>query len=449
MGMTGHNSSADKPYQSPTVGPGAQKPRFKAALRALNYRNFKLFMGGQVISLVGTWMQTVAQSWLVYRLTGSSFLLGSVAFVSQIPVFLLAPIGGAVADRFDRHKVVITTQIVFMVLAFTLSLITILDAVQIWHIFLLSSLIGVVTAFDMPARQSFIAQLVDKKDLMSAIALNSSMFNSARIIGPAIAGILVAIVGEGWCFFANGTSFVAVIVGLLMMKVSVPINAQTPGSTLNRTLEGFRFVRRTAALRNLLLLLGLASVMGMPYTVLMPIFARQVLGSGARGLGILLGATGVGALLASISFAARTNVKGLGRLLGTALAGFGLSLILFAFSRSFWLSVLLLLPAGFCQMMHLACTNTLLQTMAPDRLRGRLMAIYSMMLIGMAPFGAFFSGLAAQKLGAPVTVSLGGAGCLLGALGFLSRLHVFRPQVQQLMSARIGSEFAGFNDGAG
>jgi MFS family permease len=446
MGMTVYNGSTDKACQSPPVDPSEKNSRFKSALRALNHPNFKLFMSGQVISLVGTWMQTVAQSWLVYRLTGSSFLLGSVGFVSQIPVFLLAPIGGAVADRFDRHKIVITTQTVFMLLAFTLSLVTLLDAVQIWHIFLLSSLIGVVTAFDMPARQSFIAQMVDKEDLMSAIALNSSIFNSARIIGPAIAGILVAIIGEGWCFFANGTSFIAVIVGLLMMKVGAPKNKEGPGSTLTKTLEGFRFVRGTAALRDLLLLLGLASIMGMPYTVLMPVLAHQVLGSGAQGMGILMGATGVGALLGSLSLAARTNVKGLGRLLGIALAGFALSLILFAFSRSLWLSVLMLMPAGFCQMTHLACTNTLLQIIAPDSLRGRVMAIYSMMLIGMAPFGAFFAGVVAQKLGAPVTVLLGATGCLLGALAFLSRLHIFHPQVQRLISARTSGEFAGFND---
>lgn len=446
MGMTVYKSSTDKPCQSPPIDPGEKNFRFKSALRALNYRNFKLFMGGQVISLVGTWMQTVAQSWLVYRLTGSSFLLGSVGFVSQIPVFLLAPIGGAVADRFDRHKIVITTQTVFMLLAFTLSLATLLDVVQIWHIFLISSLIGVVTAFDMPARQSFIAQMVRKEDLMSAIALNSSVFNSARIIGPAIAGILVAVIGEGWCFFANGTSFIAVIVGLLMMRVSAPINKEGPGSALNKTLEGFRFVRGTAALRNLLLLLGLGSIMGMPYTVLMPVFAREVLGSGAQGMGILMGATGVGALLGSLSIAARTNVKGLGRLLGIALAGFGLSLMLFASSRSLWLSVLMLMPAGFFQMTHFACTNTLLQTIAPDRLRGRVMAIYSMMLIGMAPFGAFFAGLVAQKLGAPITVWLGAAGCLLGALAFLSRLHIFHPQVQRLIAARTSGEFAGCDD---
>jgi MFS family permease len=403
-------------------------------------------MSGQVISLVGTWMQTVAQSWLVYRLTGSSFLLGSVGFVSQIPVFLLAPIGGAVADRIDRHKIVITTQIMFMLLAFTLSLATLLDAIQVWHIFLLSSLMGVVTAFDMPARQSFIAQMAGKEDLMSAIALNSSVFNSARIIGPAIAGILVAFIGEGWCFFANGTSYIAVIAGLLMMKVSPQIKAEGQGSTLTQTLEGFRFVRGTAALRNLLLLLGLASIMGMPYTVLMPVFAHQILGSGAQGLGLLMGATGAGALLGSLRFATRTNVKGMGRQLSIALAGFGLSLMLFSSSRTLWLSVLLLMPAGFCQMTHLACTNTLLQTIAPDHLRGRVMAIYSMFLIGMAPFGAFFAGVVAQKWGAPVTVFLGATGCLLGALVFLSRLHVFHPQVQRLLWTRTNGEFAGLED---
>lgn len=436
MGITSDRSSPEKPDRPAPVSRQVAGFRFKTALRALNYRNFRLYMSGQVVSLVGTWMQTVAQSWLVYRLTGSAFLLGAVGFASQIPVFLLGPIGGAVADRFNRHKVVIITQCSFMVLAFTLALVTLSEAVQIWHIFVISSLIGTVTAFDMPARQSLIAQLVRKEDLMSAIALNSSVFNSARIIGPAVAGILVAIIGEGWCFFVNGASFLAVITVLTMMRVSAPARDAGPGSALTRTLEGFRFVRATGALRSLLLLLGMASIMGIPYTVLMPVFAHQVLGTDAQGMGILIGATGAGALIGSLSFAARTDIKGLGRLLGLALSGFGLSLILFSLSRSFWLSVALLAPAGFCQMTHLACTNTLLQSIAPDRLRGRIMSIYSMMLIGMAPIGSFLAGVVAQKAGAPVTVMLGAAGCLLGAIVFLSRLQAFLPQVQRLVSDR-------------
>ncbi|HLB87413.1 MAG TPA: MFS transporter, partial [Terriglobales bacterium] len=356
---------------------GPATPRnggLSATLRALRHRNFQLFFSGQLISLIGTWMQSVAQSWLVYRLTGSSLLLGSVGFASQIPVFLVAPLGGIVADRQNRQRVVICTQAASMLLACVLAALTLTGMVQVWHIFVLASLLGVVNAFDIPGRQSFLVDMVGKEDLMNAIALNSSLFNGARIIGPAIAGILVARIGEGWCFFANAISYIAVITGLLMMRVQSRAHRPS-GSPLAHIIEGFRFVRQTGPIRAILLLLGLVSLVAMPYTVLMPVFADKILHGGARGLGILMGATGVGALLGALTLATRTDVRGLGRWVALSCGGFGLSLLLFSLSRHFWLSVALLLPVGFSMMLQMSSSNTLIQAMVPDHLRGRVMAV--------------------------------------------------------------------------
>jgi len=306
-------------------------------------------------------MQTVAQAWLVYRLTGSSLLLGSVGFASQFPVFLVAPLGGIVADHYNRQRVVITTQVCSMILALILAALTLSGTVHVWHIFVLAALLGVVNAFDIPGRQSFLVDMVGKEDLMNAIALNSSMFNGARIIGPAIAGILVARIGEGWCFFVNGVSYIAVIVGLWLMRVHPPSYADDRVSPLAHIVEGFRFVSRTAPIRAILLLLGLVSLVAMPYTVLMPIFAHRVLHGGARELGILMGATGVGALLGALTLAAKTGVRGLGRWVAFSCGAFGVSLILFSFSHNFWLSTALLLPVGFFMMLQMSSSNTLIQ----------------------------------------------------------------------------------------
>jgi MFS family permease len=404
--------------------------------RALRHRNYRLFFSGQIISLVGTWMQSVAQSWLVYRLTGSSLLLGLVGFAGQIPVFLLAPIGGVVADRYSRHRIVIATQLSAMVLAFILSALTLLGHIRVWEIMLVASLLGVVNAFDIPARQAFIVDMVHSGDLINAIALNSSMVNGARVLGPAIAGITVAAVGEGWCFLANGASYVAVIAGLLLMVVPTHEGRPDSASGIERIAEGFRWVAHTAPIRALLLLLGLVSVTGMPYAVLMPIFADKVLNGGARGLGMLMGASGVGALAGTLTLAAKREVRGLGRWITFASFGFGASMILFASSRSYPLSVVLLVPVGFCMMLQMSSSNTLIQTMVPDELRGRVMAVYSMMFMGMAPFGALVAGAVANHIGAPITVALGGLTCLTGSLVFGSRWPSMRGEAHQLIVAQ-------------
>ena len=420
-------------------------PKLPEALRALRYRNYRLFFSGQLISLIGTWMQTVAQSWLVYRLTGQASMLGLVAFSGQIPIFLLATLGGMAADRLRPHTLIVITQSTSLVLTLVLALLTLTGHVHIWHIVTTSVLLGVVNAFDIPARQVFVAQTVDRPDLMNAIALNSSMFNGARIVGPAVAGILVASVGEGWCFLLNSVSYVAVIGGLLAMRLDA---AHTRRAARGQSiLEGFRFVARAHPVRDLMVLLGLMSLLGMPYSVLMPIFADQILHGGAKALGLLMGISGLGALAGAFSLALRRSPRGLGEWIAAAASGFGLSLLAFSFSRSFPLSVLLMVPVGFCFMVQMAATNTLIQMMIPDSLRGRVMSVYSMMFMGMAPIGALLGGTLAHHLGAPLTVALGGAGCLAAGLAFALRLPRWRQGARALYrseeSARGSGSLAG------
>ena len=410
-------------------------PKRALVLRAFRHRNYQLFFGGQLISLTGTWMQSVAQAWLVYRLTGSAISLGLVGFSGQIPVLLLASIGGAVADRHNRHRILVVTQTASMLLAFCLAALTLAHHVQVWHIFALAALLGLVNAFDIPARQAFVADMVGRGDLINAIALNSSMFNGARMIGPAVAGVLVVTAGEGWCFFANAVSYIAVIAGLLMMKLKAYKRVPLPGSALASIIEGFGYVWRTGPVRSLLFLLGMISLLGMPYAVLMPIFADQILHGGASGLGLLMGASGVGAFAGALILAARRSARGLGRLVAFSAAGFGVSLILFSLSSSFWLSAALLLPVGFFMIVEMAASNTLVQTLVPDNLRGRVMAVYSMMFLGMAPFGALLAGALAHRLGAPATVALGGAVCIVGAVWFGLHLPTFRREARQLIVA--------------
>jgi MFS family permease len=416
--------------------PKAKTRRMPAMVRSLRHRNFQLFFGGQLISLIGTWMDTIAESWLVYRLTGSSLLLGTVAFASQIPVFLLSPIGGMAADRWNRRKVIIATQTASMFLAFALAYLTLSGRVRVWQVIVLAALMGVVNAFDIPARQAFLVDMVGREDLMNAIALNSSMFNGARIIGPSIAGILVASIGEGWCFFSNAVSYIAVITGLLMMQVKDHRAGEHHVSPLEHIAEGFRFVSHTAPIRLILLLLGLVSFVAMPYSVLMPVFAAQILHGNARTLGVLMGATGVGALSGALTMASRETVRGLGRWVWRACAAFGTSLILFSISRWYLLSVLLLVPVGYSMMVQMSSSNTLIQAMVPDRLRGRTMAVYSMMFMGMAPLGALFAGAMADRIGAPWTLAIGGVGAIIGAVFFARNLPSIRVEARQLIVAQ-------------
>jgi MFS family permease len=407
-----------------------------ALLRALRHRNYRLFISGQLISLIGTWMQSVAESWLVYRLTGSAVLLGVVGFANRIPILLFSTVGGTVADRYNRHHIVIATQMASMCLAGLLAFLTLTHLVQIWHLMAIAATLGVVNAFDIPARQSLVVQLVTREDLPNAIALNSSMFNGARIAGPALAGVLVATVGEGWCFFVNAVSYVAVILGLLCIRVSPAKAPERPGSALAQLAEGFRFALGSGPIRALLLLLGLVSLMGSPYAVLMPIIADQSFHAGARGLGILMGAAGVGAFIGALSLARRTTLQGYGRSIAFAATGLGVSLVAFSTVRLFWLAVALLVPVGYAMMTQMTASNTLIQSMVPDSLRGRVMAMYSMMFMGMAPVGALLAGVLAEQLGATTTIALGGMFCLAGGLLFFWRLPGLRGEARRLILAQ-------------
>ena len=423
--------SADTPSNS--SGRGSRLPEMA---RALRHRNFQLFFSGQLISLIGTWMDNIAEGWLVYRLTHSALLLGVATFAGQIPVFLLAPLGGMIADRWDRRKVVIGTQSASMVIAFTLAGLTLAGKITVWEVIILAACMGSVNAVDIPTRQAFLVQMVGREDLMNAIALNSSMFNAARVVGPSIAGLLVAWKGEGWCFFANAVSYIAVIAGLMAMRVERTVRQVHVGSPLDHIAEGFRFVRNTAPIRAILLLIALVSLVAAPYAVLMPIFAARVLHGNARTLGVLMGATGVGAVIGALVLAARSGIRGLGRWVAIACGGFGGFLILFSFSHWYALSVVLLVPVGFCVMVQMASSNTLIQSMVPDRLRGRVMSIYSMMFMGMMPLGALLAGWLAGIISAPWTVAIGGMGAIVGAIVFGRNLPKIRVEARQLIMAQ-------------
>jgi MFS family permease len=415
-----------------------QMPRGVAGttLRALRHRNFQLFFFGQVISLTGTWMQSLAQAWLVYRLTGSSVLLGLVNFAGQIPVFLVSPIGGHVADRRNRHRMIVATQVSSMVLALLLAWLTLSHRVQIRQLFVIAILLGIVNAFDIPARQSFLVEMVGKEDMINAIALNSTIFNAARLVGPAVAGILVAKIGEGWCFFVNGISYAAVIAGLLLMRMAPFITKPAESSAWQNIREGFGYVARTGPIRSLLIMLAILSFFGLPFTVLMPIFADGILHQGSRGFGFLMSAVGLGAMSGALLLASRTGVNGLSRWLTGAGFMFPPALFGFAFSKSLPLSCLLLFLSGFTMMIHVGATNTLIQSMVPDHFRGRVMSVYSMMLIGMNPVGAMAAGYEADHWGAPLTIAMVSGVCLVAAAWLAFRLPEFRTSARALLDQR-------------
>jgi MFS family permease len=405
----------------------------KQTLRALRYRNYRLFFSGQSLSLIGTWMQQVALGWLVYRMTDSAFLLGLVGFSSQIPTFILASFAGVLADRYNKHKIIIATQTLAMIQAFILAFLTLTGSIQIWQILLLSLFSGLINAFDMPTRQSFVIDMVeDRNDLPNAIALNSSMFNAARLIGPTLAGFLITAIGEGFCFLVNGLSYLTVIVALLMMKISVNINNRKKEKVLKGMKEGIKYAYNHKPIRVLLLLIGLVSLTGMPYTVLMPVFAKDILHGNAHTLGFLFGAVGSGALIGAIYLASRKTVLGLGRWIAIATSIFSLGLLFFSFSRNIYLSVGLMLFTGFGMMMQMASTNTLLQTLVDDDKRGRVMSLYVMAFMGTAPFGSFMAGTLASTIGAPYTVLSSGIICLIGAVLFYKNLPSLRKHIRPI-----------------
>jgi len=406
---------------------------FKLIFRALEHRNYRLFFGGQGISLIGTWMQLIAVSWLVFRLTHSAFFLGVVGFTSRIPTFIFTPFAGVLVDRWNRHRLLVATQILAMIQAFALAFLVLTGTIQIWHVIVLSLFLGLINAVDIPVRQALVVDLIERReDLGNAIALNSSMMNGARLVGPSIAGVLIAMVGEGMCFLLNGASFIAVIAALLAMRMK-PKEKRARETGLWRGLkDGFTYVFGFAPIRSVLLLLALVSLMGMPYTILMPIFAGKILHGGPQTLGFLLAAVGIGALAGAIFLASRESVLGLGRIIVIASSIFGIGLIGFSLSRVFVISLLLMVPTGFGMMVQMTSSNTILQTIVEDDKRGRVMSFYAMAFMGMVPFGSLLAGSLANNIGAPLTVMIGGISCILGSVLFARKLPALRVMVRPI-----------------
>jgi MFS family permease len=390
--------------------------------RALKHRNFQLFTIGQLISLIGTWMQNTAQQWLVYKLTGSAALLGVFGFASQLPMLGLAWMGGYVGDKYNRHRGVITTQTLSMILAFVLAILTLTHLIKTWQLIVIAFLVGVVNAFDVPIRQAFFVHMVGKDDLPNAIALNSSIFNGARVIGPAVAGFTIVLVGEGWCFFLNGLSFVAVIIALLMMRIPPTEPRVTGESPVRSFVEGFRFAMQDVPIRSALLLLSVLSFFGLQYSVFLPIYASDILHGGARTLGLLMSAAGVGAVLGALQFAARTEYKGLARWIGSTCTICALGLLALAFASSFWLCAVVMFIVGFAATSQMAATNTIIQQRVPDQMRSRLMAVYATMFMGVMPVGALIAGVVAKHIGAPYTLFIFGICVMIACVLFFARV---------------------------
>jgi MFS family permease len=398
---------------------------------ALQHRNFQLFFAGQLVSLIGTWMQTTAQLWLVYKLTNSAALLGVYGFANQIPILALAWVGGYVGDRYNRHIGVIWTQTLSMILAFVLAGLTLAHLIQVWHLIFIAFLVGIVNAFDVPIRQAFLVQMVGgREDLPSAIALNSSIFNGARVLGPAIGAFALAWVHEGWCFFLNGVSFLAVIAALLAMRLPKWVAKQPTGSPFRNFLQGFRFAMSDFPMRSVLLLLSLMSLLALQYSVFLPVFAKDVLHRGVVGFGFLLSVAGVGAVLGAVQFASRTEYKGLARWMATMAVICSVCLVIFSQSHVMWLSATVLFVVGFAATSLMAAANTTVQNRVPDELRGRVMAVYATMFMGVQPIGSLLAGGVAKRIGAPLTLTVFGVLVLLGSLVFVFRVVMrLRPAV--------------------
>jgi MFS family permease len=414
---------SDDPLTGSSSGPFG----WKLLLRALKYKNYRLFFGGQSVSLIGMWMQSIALSWLVYRLTNSAILLGVIGFVSQIPSFILSPLAGVYADRWNRRYMLICTQALLMLQSLTLAALVLGGVVAVWHLIALALFSGIVNAFDAPARQSFVIDMIEQKeDLGNAIALNSAIFNGSRLIGPSLAGIIIAANGEGICFLINGLTYLAIISALWAMHINPKEHLVQNTPVLQELKDGFSYVYNHIPIRSLLILVAIVSLVGMPYIVLMPIFAKEILRGGPSTLGFLMASSGVGALTGAIFLASRRDFKGTGRLIPVAAIIFGTGLIAFSFSRVFMYSCALMLMTGFGLMVQMALSNTSLQTIVDDDKRGRVMSFYTMAFMGMAPFGSLLAGSLAHRIGAPETLLLGGLACVAGALVCARNIPAFR-----------------------
>ncbi len=406
---------------------------FKEIFRALRHKNYRYFFTGQLVSLIGSWMQSIALSWLIFRLTNSSQKLGTVNFCNQLPVLLFAVWGGVVADHFNRRKILIITQFSCMVLAGLLATITLTDYIKVWHLYIFALALGITQAFDIPARQSIIVELVGKEDLSNAIILNSSMFNGARLVGPAIAGLVIDWIGEGWCFAANSLSYIAVLVGLLAMKI-IPHSRKSTIETPTQGLkDGFNFIIHSFPTTALLLMLGAVSMLAAPQVVLMPAVTKQILHGQANTMGYLLAMSGIGAFVGALLLALRKKAQGMEKLIAFAMTTCGFCFIFFGNSTTRWISMLLMVPIGFCLMAQMASSNTLIQNLVPDYLRGRVMSFHAMMFMGGAPVGALLSGYLAERIGIPLTFTAAGACMILIGCAFTLNLRRYRILSERLL----------------
>jgi MFS family permease len=386
--------------------------------RSFRHRNYRLYFCGQLVSLSGTWMQNTAQGWLVYRLTGSSLTLGMVSFASMLPMLLLGLFGGVLADRLPKRTLLIWAQVLAMVQAAVLCLLTLSGHIQVWQVVVCAVCLGLVNAVDMPARHSFVVEMVGKDDLHNAIALNSSIFHLARVLGPSAAGVLVGLIGEGWCFGLNAASFLAVIVGLAAMRLdALPARQRGEAGVGEHLMEGVRYAWGTPLIRAILVLVTIASLMGTSVFVLMPVFAGEVFHQGPQGYGYLMASSGLGSLAGALYMASRRDATGLRSLALWGCAGLGVALVLFSRAPFYLAAVALIAPSGFCLMVLMPSSNTMLQLLVPDAMRGRIMSMYTTLFVGMSLFGSLLAGGLAQWLGAPMAVTILGLGCLAGALG--------------------------------
>jgi len=416
----------------------------RSMVRAFRHRNFRLYFGGQSISLIGTWVQQIALGWTIYQLTHSSFLLGLVSFAGQLPLFLLTPLAGVLVDRWNRHRTLIITQSLSMVQALTLALVVSTHALQVWNLVALNVFAGIILAIDLPARQAFIVEMVGSgHDLPNAVALNSFVINGGRMLGPAIAGVLLTLVSPAVCFFLNGISYIAVVAALWAMRVKHDEEPPSKSSPVEDLIEGVRYATGFAPIWALLLLVALVSLAGMPYAVLMPIFAAEVLHGGARTLGLLMTAPGIGALVGTVYLASRKSIYGAGARVAAGAIVFGGGLIATGLARSQTLALVALAFVGLGMIVQLATCNTLLQTIVDDDKRGRVMSLYTMAFMGMAPFGSILGGAVAHRIGVPTTFLIGGVLCVAGAVVFATKIPVLRPLVLPIYARKgIGPEVA-------
>jgi len=397
------------------------------AIRSLSNRNYRLFFAGQGISLLGTWMQNIASSWLIYRLSGSTFILGLSGFFTLAPVFFISPFAGVLGDRWNRHKILIVVQVMAMIQALTFATITLAGIVQVWHILLMSCILGIINAFEMPTRQAFIMEMVGDISLLpNAIALNSSIFNGSRLIGPAIAGIIVSLAGEGFCFLLNGISYIAVIAAFISMDLSKVRSVTAGRNFLHEMKEGFSYMAGHIPIRDLLLVAAMISFFSMTFPVLLPVFATDILGGGSHTFGLLVSSSGAGAFIATIFLAMREDIKGLGRIMNIAIYALAGGLIVFSFSKTLYLSMSILVILGFSMITTLASCNTVLQTIVDENKRGRVMSFYVMAFTGFAPAGSLLSGIISSKAGAPMTLLIFGLACMAFGIAFSFRMPLVK-----------------------